>query len=895
MIHAIYSIFIYPIILVMDFSFFLSIKIFKDPGICLITASLIISIISLPLYLAAEKFQQKERDLKNSLKPKIDNIKTVFKGDERYMILSTFYRQNHYHPVYALRSSLGLLLQIPFFIAAYHYISHLDLINGTSFLFVKDLGSPDKLLFSANVLPVIMTALNCIAALIYSKGFPAKEKIQLFGVSFVFLFLLYNSPAALVIYWSLNNIISILKNLYLKSGWKFRKHFLFSLFSLLFIFLTGYINYNNIAGEKLRFLLSFIFFLFACFPWFISAINGPLSRFVDTFIPDKNKTLIFLLTIALIALVTGALAPSALISSSPQEFSYIDGFSSPFPFIAAAFLQALGIFFLWPLFFYFLGAGQTKKYFAFFGLFLVAIIILDYFAFPGNYGYISINMVFDKGTSHAANEILFNLFSVFAVILLVLLPGIFRKQNYIVPVLAFLIFAAAGISVYNCNVIRHEYNKTRDSISRSLLPSFGSVDKIKPIFTLSRQGKNVIVIMADRANNSFVPFIFNEKPELFDSYSGFVYYPNTLSFGENTNSASSALFGGYEYTPAEMNKRPGKNFLEKHNEALLLMPLIFSRNDFAVTVADQPYPNAQLFFDTGLYKPYPGVTTLPTTGIYKDLWLKENNFSLPKISDRLNRNILLYGIFRCSPLLLRPYIYYNGDWCSLVSIDDLLTLLDSYSVLDYLPQLTFIDPGEDNNLMILGNKTPHEAALLQAPDYVPAENVNITGMGPYKSEPVYHVNAATLARLGEYFDFLKQEGVYDNTRIILVADHGHNNNIVGKHHTGIPVNLDAVNPLLLVKDFNDRWKLKTDNSFMTNADVPFIATRDIISSPVNPFTGNPLSVDAKEEPLYIAVSLDSHFSGLVPVLPLDPKKDYYIKDDIFVPSNWVKADTAAKP
>jgi membrane protein insertase Oxa1/YidC/SpoIIIJ len=65
---------------------------------------------------------------------KARKIRQAFKGDEQHMILSTYYRQNHYHPIYALRSSFGILIQVPFFIAAYQYISHLEALQGASFL-----------------------------------------------------------------------------------------------------------------------------------------------------------------------------------------------------------------------------------------------------------------------------------------------------------------------------------------------------------------------------------------------------------------------------------------------------------------------------------------------------------------------------------------------------------------------------------------------------------------------------------------------------------------------------------------------------------------------------------------------------------------------------------------
>ena len=68
-----------------------------------------------------------------------------------------------------------------------------------------------------------------------------------------------------------------------------------------------------------------------------------------------------------------------------------------------------------------------------------------------------------------------------------------------------------------------------------------------------------------------------EKPELAAMFDGFTYYGNSVSFGGHTNFASPALLGGYDYTPVELNRREEKTMVEKHNEALKLMPTLFSQ------------------------------------------------------------------------------------------------------------------------------------------------------------------------------------------------------------------------------------------------------------------------------------------------------------------------------
>jgi membrane protein insertase Oxa1/YidC/SpoIIIJ len=167
MLNFLYTIIIYPITQIIEFVFVFAQKVFKETGLSVIAISVAISILCLPLYAVAEKWQQIERDTQKRLKPKIDKIKGVFKGDEQYLILSAYYRQNHYHPVYAMRSTFGLLIQIPFFIAAYAYLSQLEALNGASFLFVRDLGAPDALFhigaFVVNAFPILMTVINIVA------------------------------------------------------------------------------------------------------------------------------------------------------------------------------------------------------------------------------------------------------------------------------------------------------------------------------------------------------------------------------------------------------------------------------------------------------------------------------------------------------------------------------------------------------------------------------------------------------------------------------------------------------------------------------------------------------------------------------------------------------------
>ena len=66
---------------------------------------------------------------------------------------------------------------------------------------------------AVNVLPVLMTVINLASGAIYSKEQSRKDKIQIWTLALIFLVILYNSPSGLVLYWTFNNLFSLIKNI----------------------------------------------------------------------------------------------------------------------------------------------------------------------------------------------------------------------------------------------------------------------------------------------------------------------------------------------------------------------------------------------------------------------------------------------------------------------------------------------------------------------------------------------------------------------------------------------------------------------------------------------------------------------------------------------------------
>jgi hypothetical protein len=584
--------------------------------------------------------------------------------------------------------------------------------------------------------------------------------------------------------------------------------------------------------------------------------------------------------------------PSSLISSSVQEFAIIDNNKSPLSFIANTALQSFGIFLLWPLCLYFIFSENIKQKLSKIAVVLVFVFIINVFLFPGKYGFMTEMFTFSEDVSSNRTANLLNLFVIASIILLVLfLISRFHKATPSILTIAVCTMVFTG--TVNCIKIRNEYLSFQVQLSRNTIISAHS-----PVYQFTKTGKNILIIMLDRAISGYIPYIFDEKPELNNSFDGFTWYKNTISFGGYTNFGVPGLFGGYEYTPLEMQARTDTPLVEKHNEALLLLPKIFLDQGFEVTVTDPPYANYSWVADLSIFDNYPQINAANIIGRYSDSWLQNKiDSNMLNLTHNINLGLIRFSYFKFVPLLFREYVYDHGKWLT-TRMGQIIRgkALDNYIALDILPDMTLTSENENNSYNVLTNDLAHEPYYLQAPDYIPAVEITNKGNGSFAHEDHYHINIAALLKLGKWFDFLKESNVYDNTRIIIASDHGRNIYSQFPDNIILPNGecLEAYTALLMVKDFNTHGTLLVDDSFMTNADVPLIALKDIVENPVNPFTGKTI-MSNKENGITLTTSqlfsVDSH-----PRYSFNIKPDewLHVHTNIYDRNNWSQITHPAK-
>jgi len=850
-----YTIIITPIVQIIEFVYVFFFKVFKNAAFSVLGVSLTVSFLSLPLYIMAERWQIIERDTIKRLKPAVKKIKSVFSGDEQFMILSTFYRQNHYHPLYSLRSSIGLIVQIPFFIAAYAYLSNLEVLHGVSLFSIKDISLPDSLFhigkIPVNILPIAMTLINCVAGIIYTQGLSVRDKIQVYGMAALFLILLYNSPSALVLYWTLNNIFSLIKNIFykIKNPLKVLYIIICVVFSL-FIFYLLFRMKTRVF--KLRLLTALITSLFFLMPLFLKGFDYLYKHIlIKLFQNRRNMLILFFLSCFSLFLLAGMYIPSSVIASSPDEFCFIENHSSPFDYIIHSNLFYFGFFIIWPISIFFLFSDRIKSFLTYILVSLALIFSIYTVAFSGNYG--TINTLFNFNTTGVFG--VSNIRAVLSIIIPLLILFILFllidkcKITYLNSFLSILIISFFVVSFYNIVKIKKAY-----SLLSIKMANTSEKTSLEPVFSLSKENKNVIVFMADASVNGFIPLIFNEHPQLEKQFDGFTLFKNTASFSGHTLMGVPPIWGGYEYTPFEMNRKSDIPLVEKHNQALLTTPLLLTKAGFNVTVTDPSWANYSWIPDISIYKKYDKIKAFNIIRHYTSLWYEKNEPNKKEFTyPRIKRNIIWFSILKMNNPLLRLIIYDAGWYWNTDNMGrSIINFINSYAILDFLPNLTSFDSKEQTALLIT-NEATHEPVWLHGQDLKPSDIPTTIGNSAYSSSGAYHANTALYLKLGEWFDLLRENGVYDNTRIIIIADHGIGaGNLISNEPLSIKgESRETYNPVFLYKDFNSHGTLSINNDFMTNADVPFFTLDGLLENPTNPFTGNPITTLPKKDGILI--------------------------------------------
>ena len=170
-------------------------------GWAIVILTFIIKLIFFPLSAASYKSMARMKEVQ----PRLMNLREQFKGDPQKLnrAMMDLYKQEKINP---LGGCLPVVVQIPVFIALYWVLlSSVEMRNAPWILWIKDLSVPDPYF----ILPIIMAVSMFVQTRLNpTPPDPLQAKIMLW-MPIIFSVMFFFFPAGLVLYWVVNNILSI--------------------------------------------------------------------------------------------------------------------------------------------------------------------------------------------------------------------------------------------------------------------------------------------------------------------------------------------------------------------------------------------------------------------------------------------------------------------------------------------------------------------------------------------------------------------------------------------------------------------------------------------------------------------------------------------------------------
>ena len=333
-------------------------------------------------------------------------------------------------------------------------------------------------------------------------------------------------------------------------------------------------------------------------------------------------------------------------------------------------------------------------------------------------------------------------------------------------------------------------------------------------------------------SGSHTPYLLEQFPHLRKQLDGFTHFPNAISTTDSTIHSVATLIGGEHYAVYNMNARK-QNLVNQIDSAFISTANAFANADFSVSLmafVGSNIKNITQKLNSEVFALDAG------SGVFDEFSVRSENLFNKYLSIRdkkMDIKLLLnFGLFKSAPKPFHINIYNDGFW--LFNSKTNVVVAISYTATFYAPthilsadstkptfkffhsMMTHLPFGmyfNNDKCEFFSDKTawndyPHKATM-----YHPNQKRK------YEFYQHYDTEACALKYLAHYIELLKSAGIYDNTQILVVSDHGGNDGI------NLPI-LDGSDwrpdTLFLFKDFGAKGAIRTDNRLMANYDIASI-------------------------------------------------------------------------
>ena len=186
-------------------------------GWAIIIIAVSFKLITWPL----NQMQAKSMKKMSALKPELDAMNAKYAEDpqEKQKQLMELYKRHQINPA---KGCLPILIQMPIFVALFSAFSEaIELWKSPFVLWMTDLSQPDTIFIwqtglpflaelHVNILPLLMVGSQVLYQRFTTMTADPQQKMLMYLMPVVFMFMFWSMPSGVTLYWTLQNVFSIL-------------------------------------------------------------------------------------------------------------------------------------------------------------------------------------------------------------------------------------------------------------------------------------------------------------------------------------------------------------------------------------------------------------------------------------------------------------------------------------------------------------------------------------------------------------------------------------------------------------------------------------------------------------------------------------------------------------
>ncbi len=187
-------------------------------GLSIIVLAIVIRVFLTPLVIITDRLSDNYLKKMQVIAPLVEELKEKYKGETLHYKILALHKTHNIGALDSLKPLSGLALQVPVFIAVFNMLAGEFSLYHQPFLWIDDLSFADRYLSIAgrelNILPICMLLISILGGVMYAgkienKGIKKNERLKLVAIAILFFVLLYSFPAAMVLYWTMVNVLQL--------------------------------------------------------------------------------------------------------------------------------------------------------------------------------------------------------------------------------------------------------------------------------------------------------------------------------------------------------------------------------------------------------------------------------------------------------------------------------------------------------------------------------------------------------------------------------------------------------------------------------------------------------------------------------------------------------------